>query len=113
MRASLIDIRLPADAAGGVWAELAVAFGLAAFLAAGVAAVLRLVGQKRATVTAPTVQEKLAEIALLPAPERRVALLHLLRHEAPERYAQLAPALYRPEGGPDLHDLTAEVARFA
>ncbi len=113
MRASLIDIRLPPEAAGGVWADLAIAIGLAGFLAVVVAALARLASQKRPAPTALNVQERLADIALLPAAERRVALLHLLREQAPERYADLAPGLYRPDGGPALDDLTAEVARLA
>lgn len=113
MRASLIDIRLPAEAAGGIWADLAIAIGLAGLLAVVVAALFRLAGQRRPAPTAPNVQERLADIAVLPAPERRVALLHLLREQAPERYADLSPGLYRPGGGPGLDELTAEVARLA
>lgn len=113
LRASLIDIRLPSDAAGGVWAELIVAIGAASLLAVGIAALVRLLGQKRAVSHAPTMSDRLAEIAALPPTDRRVALLHLLREVAPERYAELAPALYRPESAPDLDHLTAEVARLA
>lgn len=113
LRASLIDIRLPVDAPGGVWAELAVVIGLAALLAVGVASLVRLAGQRRVPETVPTLHDRLDEIALLPVAERRVALLHLLREKAPERYAELTPTLYRPGGGPELHELTAEVARLA
>ena len=113
MRASLVDITLPAEAAGGPWADAAAAVGLAGLMAVGVAALLRLMAEKRRAARVPTMQERLAQIALLPASERRVALLHLLRDKAPERYAALTPSLYRPNSGPDLHQLTAEVARLA
>ncbi|MEX0367235.1 MAG: hypothetical protein AB3N22_14260 [Ruegeria sp.] len=111
MLASLRDIQLPAEAAGGLGAELAVAMGGAGLCALGVVALLRLLSRRRVLQT-KTLGDALAALSDASDPERRVALLHLLRAHAPARYAALKADLYRPEGGPDIAALEAEVARL-
>lgn len=112
MLASLGDIRLPVEAAGGMLADFAAAVGLAALAAMIVVALLRGAGSKRAVNRDPTPAERHAALRTLPDEERRVALLHLLKEIAPERHAALGDRLYRP-GGVPLEAIEAEVARYA
>lgn len=114
MRASLQDIRLPAEAAGGTLADIATAIGLAALLALVVLAALRLFGLRRRTGRAPSLSDRIASIMALPEDPRRIALLHLLKDRDPQRYAALAGQglLYRPEGIP-LAAIEDEVRRLA
>ncbi|WP_299740855.1 hypothetical protein [uncultured Roseobacter sp.] len=109
MLTSLQDIHLPAEAAGGMAADLAVAIGLASLAALLVAGVLRALSLKRRPVSERTLKTRLAEVQKLPDAERRVALLHLMRGLAPERYAEIKGAIYQPGGGVDLATLEAEV----
>ncbi|ABV92206.1 hypothetical protein Dshi_0458 [Dinoroseobacter shibae DFL 12 = DSM 16493] len=112
MLASLRDIHLPASAPGGVWAELCVAVGLAALAALVVAAVLRAFTVRRTGQGPVSLQDRVAALEALPDDARRVALLHVLRAYAPQRYADLRAALYKPGPGVTLATLEAEVARL-
>ena len=99
--AGLRDIRLPTEAAGGALAEGIAAAGLGLLLAAGVAQFARLVTARRrppAPVPSPP-----------PAADPRLALLARLKATRPERFATLAPHLYRPGGLPSLADLRREL----
>lgn len=112
MLTSLRDIRLPAEAPGGAAADLAVAVGLACLLALMFAVILRALSFKRGQKKRVTLQDRLAALAGRPEEERRLALLHLLRAHAPERYAAVKGALYKPSGGVDVATLEVEVARL-
>ena len=59
MLASLQDIRLPADAAGGQLAEIAVSIGLAALLAGLSLALLRLFSRHRSEPRPPSLAARL------------------------------------------------------
>lgn len=111
MLAGLEDIRLPADASGGLIAELAVAVGLAAMLAAAVLFLIRLFGVVRPPAPGVGMEDKISALRDLPDADRRLKLLHLMKERAPERYAAVRDnaGLYRPDGGPDLTDLEAEL----
>ncbi|MCV3274054.1 hypothetical protein [Roseobacter sinensis] len=110
MLASLRDIQLPAEAAGGLVADLAATVGLAGLVALILAGLIRLLSR---SAQRPQRRDPLAESRALPEAERRVALLHLLRARAPERYAAIRGEIYAPGGGVDLATLEAEVRRHA
>ena len=112
MLASLHDIRLPTEAAGGLVADVAMTIGLAGVAALLVAAGLRLVSQRIGANGPPSLQDRLAGIQHLPEEHRRLALLHLLRQRAPERYAQIAQELYRPKAGVTAQAVQAELDRL-
>ncbi|WP_298936229.1 hypothetical protein [uncultured Ruegeria sp.] len=111
MLASLRDIRLPPDAAGGVLAELALSAGVAGFAAFCVVAVLRLLSVQRSRDRSADSNEASPDMSEWTQARRRIALLHQLRHQDAARYAALKGDLYRPDGGPNLHQLEEEVAR--
>lgn len=101
MLAGLHDIRLPADAPGGVVAEILAAGGLgilaALVLAAAVVALTRLKPVNSArTDTNPVDTESGDDNA------RRLRLLHQLKTERPEAFAQLSSDLYRKGGLPEI-----------
>jgi len=106
---SLRDIRLPTDAPGGALADLLTCVGLAGLAAWICVLALRLCFRPRDTTPVKSLSQQVKDISALPEPERRVALLHLLRQHAPARYEALSDALYRP-GQLDLARLEAEVA---
>lgn len=110
--ASLRDIRLPSDAAGGIFAEIAVAVGAAGMCAIGLVLLLRLISRRKVSVDPPKLQDHIAALARGTDAERRVGLLHLLRTHAPDRFAELKPDLYRPNSALDNQQLETEVARF-
>jgi hypothetical protein len=112
MLSGLRDITLPAEGAGGALAEVCIAMGLAGAAAWGVVAILRLFSQRVHAQTAATLGDQLANLDLLPEPERRIRLLHLLRAHAPLRYAQIAGNLYAPQGAVPTATLEAEMARL-
>jgi len=112
MLASLGDIRLPVDAAGGVIADLAAVGGLAALAALIAVGLLRGAGSKRAFIRRPTPAERRAALQALQGEERRVAMLHLLKELAPHRYAAFGGRLYLPDGVP-LNEIESEVSRLA
>lgn len=113
MLSSLRDIRLPAEAAGGIWADVAVSAGLAGLAALTVAGLVRLISLRLHTPSPVTLRDQLAELEHLPEADQRVGLLHLLKQVAPERYAEIRKTLYRPAAGPDLMALRDEVAGHA
>ncbi|MEP3844621.1 MAG: hypothetical protein ABJM43_04685 [Paracoccaceae bacterium] len=110
--ASLRDIRLPAEAAGGFLAEIAVAVGMAGLCAIGLVLLLRLISRRQGPVDPPTLQDHIDALAQCTDAERRVGLLHLLLIHAPNRFAELKPGLYRPNSSLDSQQLETEVARF-
>lgn len=112
MLQSLRDIRLPTEAAGGMAADLAATIGLAGCVALVLAVALRGLSLQRRSAVPETLAMQRASLAALPEAERRVAFLHLLRAQAPERFEALRGALYRAEGGVDIETLEAEVNRL-
>lgn len=110
MLASLQDIRLPAEAAGGLWADVALSVGLAGVAALALAGLVRLFSLRRTNPRPMTLQERLGAIDQLPESDRRVALLHLLKQVSPDSYDEIRATLYRPAGGADLKKLRNEVA---
>lgn len=112
MLASLRDIHLPALAPGGSLAELSVAVGLAALAALVLAAGLRALTVRRPRPASSSLQDRIVALQTLPEDARRIALMHLIREHAPERYAELRGTLYAPDGGLPLARLESEVARL-
>ncbi|WP_299672006.1 hypothetical protein [uncultured Roseobacter sp.] len=110
MLASLRDIHLPAEAAGGIAADVAAVIGLGCLGALFFAGLIRLLSLR---VRKPAPADPLVAVQDLPEAERRVALLHVLREAAPERYAAIRGAIYAPGGGVDLATLEAEVRAHA
>jgi len=106
MLASLQDIHLPTEAAGGWLADLAASIGVAALLACGIIMIARLVSTRRTVKRTLTLAEQIAALD----GASRIALLHVLKQHAPERYAVLQGELYRPDEL-DLERIEAEVAR--
>jgi hypothetical protein len=112
MLASLRDIRLPGDAAGGHLAELLVSVGLASLGALICVLVLRMVFSPRPHRTRTrSLSQEVDDLRALPEKARRVALLHILKRHAPERFQALSKDLYAPDEL-DLARLEAEVARL-
>ncbi len=110
MQASLHDIVLPADAAGGAVAGVLATVALAGLLALVAGGLLRLFSLRRAKVPpAPNIYARVAALATLSEAERRTGLLHLLKNERPERFARLRDALYRKDTPLDTDKLTAEL----
>ena len=113
MLTSLRDIQLPAEAAGGLAADVAAAIGLAGVCALLVVGCLRALSlRKQQNVGSGSLASKLVELSGLPDAERRVALLHILKARAPDRFAAVRGALYEPGGGVDIATLEAEVHRL-
>ena len=110
MLASLQDIHLPAEAAGGTLAEYAAVFGIAALASTGCVAVLRFLSVRTAANKPSESPDISAERPDWSADRRRVALLHRLRDQDPKRYAELRGGLYQPGAGPDLETLQDEVS---
>lgn len=108
MLASLRDIWLPAEAAGGVFAEIAAAVSLAACAALIVAAALRMVST-RVPVKRSTEPDPLAALDEMPEHVRRLVLLQQLRAQHPERYVSLTQTLYQRGGAPEVATLEAEI----
>ena len=61
--ASLRDIRLPSDAAGGILAEITVAVGAAGLCAIGLVLLLRLISRRQVPVDPPTLQNHIDALA--------------------------------------------------
>lgn len=112
MLTSLRDVRLPAEAAGGMAADLAATVALAGCAALLIATALRLLSLRKRSDTSDTLADQLARLSALPEADKRVALLHVLRAHAPERYRALRGALYQPTGGVATTTLEAEVKRL-
>ncbi len=109
---SLLDIHLPEVAAGGALAEAAAVVAVAACAALVIAGVLRLLSVRQRREVPPSLAEEVAALSANAIPDRRSALLHILRTHAPERYATLRGRLYRPDAGLEMAALEAEVARL-
>lgn len=112
MLASLHDISLPGHAAGGLPAEIAVTVGLAGAAALLVASFLRLFSQRLRQQAPPSLKDHLARVQEFPEDRRRLALLHLLRQYAPDRYGQVARDLYHPNADVTVQGLQAELDRL-
>lgn len=110
MLASLRDIHLPAEAAGGALAEYAVVLGIAALASVGCVAVLRFLSVRVTENRSKIPADHFADHPGWSVDRRKVALLHRLRAQNPTRYAELRGDLYQPGGGPDLETLKDEVA---
>lgn len=110
LQASLRDIRLPAEAPGGFAAELAAALALAILAALLVGGLLRLVSRRRPRLGANLAGD-IARTEALDDRQKRLALLHLLKTHAPERYATLTASLYRPGNTLDIATLKAALER--
>ncbi len=113
MLAGLRDIRLPAEAAGGLLADVTATVALACMAALACAALLRLFGQRQKTHRPAPLADHVAALKNLPEADRRVALLHMLKRHAPERFATLQNSLYRPGNHISVADLQREVERCA
>jgi len=111
MLVSLRGIRLPDTAAGGALADIMVSIGLAALAAMLCVAMLRMFFRPRRKATAVTLAQRVQDAMALPDADRRVAMLHILKHHAPERYTDVSGTLYAP-GQLDLARLEAEVTRL-
>lgn len=109
MLAALSDIRLPAEAASGALGDMAAAVAMAGILALLAGGVIRLMSRKRKKQQAPSLADILDALQDKPEAERRVALLHLLKAQAPNRFEALRPGLYRRGAGDDVDKLEAEV----
>ena len=103
----LRDIRPPQLAAMDMAADLAATVAMASGAALLVVLLCKALSTPRRAPAPPGPRD----ISALPDAERRVALLHLLKARAPDRYAALRARLYRPDGDLDIATLEAEVAR--
>ena len=103
--ASLHDIRLPTEAAGGLLAEVAVAIGLG-FLCAGVLGfVIPVFAGRRRPEVGRTLVERVADLRHLPDEARAMALLHLMRSATPETMPKDRTTLYAADGFPTAAEL--------
>ncbi len=109
---ALQDIRLPADASGGVAADLLAAFGLGLLLAWCLTFLLSLVAG-RPTSLVEEGHTKAAEPGSDAGSDedRTVILLHQLRRVAPGEAKQLARDIYAPAGMPDAETVRAALHR--
>ena len=107
----LHDIRLPAEAPGGLIAELLAIVGVALIAAIVIGLIMRSVTLPRKKPQEVSPQDRLTALAGLPERERQIALLHLLKSERPDAYRNLSAQLYAPGGTPDVATLQAEAAR--
>lgn len=112
MLASLRDIALPSHAAGGLAADVFMTIALAGIAGLVVAGVLRLFSLRRIARPEPTIRDRLESVRALPDADRRIALLHMLRRHAPERYREIARDLYRPQSAVTAQRLEVELERL-
>ncbi len=111
MLASLRDIRLPAEAAGGLAGDIAVVICFAALAALCVGALVRLLSLRASKRVELSARDRMVALTDLPDPQKRVGLLHLLKELDPAGYGTVKGALYQPSGGIETATLEAEVAR--
>ena len=109
MLAGLRDIHLPTEAAGGDASDMAAAVALAGILVLVIGGALRRLSQKRTPRRTRRLSDSLDELKDTPEAERRVALLHLLKAHAPDRFEALRPHLYQRAFDKDAERLEAEV----
>ena len=107
MLASLHDIRLPASAAGGAFADVAAAVAIASVAAILVLGLVRLFTVRRPRGLS---EDPLPVADDLTDAHRRVVLLHRLKHLAPDIFYKLRARLYRP-GAVTLEEIEREAAR--
>lgn len=98
---ALPDPRLPAEAAGGLAADLLLGLAIGLLAAALIGAAVRVA---RRPAVRPRPEPAGAE-------DRRLLLLHRLKRAHPERYAALTSGLYRPGGMPDEATLRRSLSR--
>lgn len=111
LQASLRDIRLPGEVAGAGVIDLVLVAGLAGCLAVVLLVGLRFVTGARQPAPTQGLERQLDQLDTLTSDQQRVALLHLLRRHAPERYRQITGDLYKPGMLTDLARLRDEVRR--
>lgn len=109
--AGLADIRLPAEAAGGLAAELFAALGLGLLLALAISAVLPLITKRKTVSSRRSVRERIKAARALPDSERTIALLHLLKEKRPEIAERMNKTIYAPGGLPEPSVLEAELGK--
>ncbi len=107
MLASLHDIRLPASAAGGAFADVAAAVAIAAFAAVLILGLLRLFTVRRPKGFS---EDHLPLEDDMTEAHRRVALLHRLKRLEPDIFSKLRTRLYRP-GAVTLEEIEREASR--
>lgn len=111
--AGLRDIHLPEQAAGGGLADLLAAIALGGVAALLLVVVLRALSRRVKPTRPATLHDHIAALQSLPEPDRRIALLHLLKARAPARFAELKQALYRPDQPIPPEELEQELLRHA
>ncbi|QHQ36514.1 hypothetical protein [Algicella marina] len=109
MIAAMQDIRLPAEAPGGLIADLAVAIGLGLLVALLFSAVLPLVTRRQQPPRPPTAEESMGRLDGLPEDMRVIGLLHILRSHDPARAREFTEELYRKGPLPDAERLVASI----
>ncbi|MCY0096495.1 hypothetical protein [Hoeflea ulvae] len=108
MLVGLQDIRLPAEAPGGLAAELIAVIGLGLVLALAVSVLLKLVTRPPPKPAAElALADRIAALAALPEEDRALALLSLIRATAPDALPGLRASLYRRGGFPEAARLEA------
>lgn len=105
MLASLHDIRLPTEAAGGLLAEVAIAIALGLLSAVALGFVMPVFARRRRPEVEPSLNERVAALRHLPDEARAVALLHLMRSAAPETLPEDRTTLYAVDGFPTAAEL--------
>ncbi|KMK65188.1 hypothetical protein [Puniceibacterium sp. IMCC21224] len=109
VRSGLRDIRLPMEAAGGLAADLLAALAIGLLCAVFLGLLARFVTLSRPKASRTSLKREVTSLEVLPDDAQRIALLHLLKARAPERYRALVGEIYRPGGMPELVALRAQV----
>lgn len=106
--AGLQDIRLPADAPGGLFAEMMVVIGMALGLALLVSLALRVVLRRPERTAAPlSLSAQVAALRDRPADDRVIGLLALIRTHVPGALPGLRPRIYGAGDPPAAAELEA------
>ena len=113
MLASLRDIHLPADASGGMVAEILAAMALGLFLALVLGGLAKLVSRHRLQQKPMPLTARLDALETQPEVEQRRAVLELFKQHAPDRLASLAPSLFDKATAPSTASLIAELRNHA
>lgn len=105
--ARLHDIDIPALSLNDLTALVLLALGLG-----GIAALcIRVIATQFANPALPSLPHAKHNVAQMRPQDERLALLHQLRDQNPERFSSLASQLYTPSQEPKLATLRAEVSR--
>lgn len=107
----LQGIRLPPDAPGGLVAEIAAAVGVGLLIALGVSTLLPLITRRTSRKSAPSLHDRIEDTRSLPADDRVVALLHLMKEQKPAFLKTLKNRIYAPGELPDPQMLESELKR--